>query len=286
MSIEIVTGKAGEPHVSSADDGRRIAGECGDGSYVLTTGGKLVPTLVDSNTVQIATGDCILQGRHVSCTEPSTVKIANGSQGKKRVDYVCAHYTRDAAGSSPTLVETMELVVLQGTPADSSPKPPTVPAGSILDGDAEAYIPIVEVDLDGLTTGTPKLLIPELKPLAEVWDSVSQKLWSGKATSCTLPAPVGSYGRLIVLIGGDASWIRTCVTVIPAAGDNFTVTYSHRNDTHVYLRHADLTVSGSSLSLSSMTQEWMPLNPTGDNKDVAGGAADEAFYILGVWRAA
>ena len=119
-----------------------------------------------------------------------------------------------------------------------------------------------------------------------VRDSVSQKLWSGKSTSCTLPAPVSSYGRLIVLIGGDESWIRTCVTVIPAAGDNFTVTYSHRNTTHVYLRHADLVVSGSTLSLSSMTQEWMPLNPVGDNRDVAGGAADGAFYILGVWRAA
>ena len=234
MSIEIVTGKAGEPHVSSADDGRRIAGECGDGSYVLTTGGKLAPTLVDSNTVQIATGDCILQGRHVSCTEPSTVKIANGSQGKKRVDYVCAHYARDVAGASPTLVETMELVVLQGTPADSSPKPPTVPAGSILDGDAEAYVPIVEVDLDGLTTGTPKLLIPELKPLAEVWDSVSRTYPVGMAIfldAAKTPSSLGLPGK----------WIKTAF-------------YLTTPDNNVIQRN------GSSLSVTSYTgwdvQQW------------------------------
>ena len=45
--MEIVTGKAGVPHVSSADDGRRIAGEVGTGSYVLQTGGKLAPSLVE-----------------------------------------------------------------------------------------------------------------------------------------------------------------------------------------------------------------------------------------------
>ena len=106
--MEIVTGKAGVPHVSSADDGRRIAGEVGTGSYVLQTGGKLAPSLVDANTVRIATGDMIVQGRHIGVTAPEDVKVASGSQGKKRMDYICVHYTRDVSGSSPTLVEKVE----------------------------------------------------------------------------------------------------------------------------------------------------------------------------------
>ena len=171
--MEIVTGKAGVPHVSSADDGRRIAGEVGTGSDVLKTGGKLAPSLVDANTVRIATGDMIVQGRHIGVTAPEDVKVASGSQGKKRMDYICVHYTRDVSGSSPTLVETVEWKVLQGTPG-SSAAAPSVPKGSILDGDADVTVPICSVTFDGLTTGQPKLLIPELTPLADLGDSVSQ----------------------------------------------------------------------------------------------------------------
>ena len=170
--MELVTGKAGTPHVSSADDGRRIAGEVGTGSYVLKTGGGLVPSLVDANTVRFATGDMVVQGRHIGLTAPEDVKVASGTHGKKRTDYICVHYKRDVFGANPTLVETCEWKVLQGTPGTDATAP-TVPAGSILDGDADVTVPIASVDFDGLTTGEPKLLIPVLTPLATLGDSVS-----------------------------------------------------------------------------------------------------------------
>lgn len=172
--MELVTGKAGTPHVSSADDGRRIAGEVGTGSYVLKTGGGLVPSLVDANTVRFATGDMVVQGRHIGLTAPEDVKVASGTQGKKRTDYICVHYKRDVFGANPTLVETCEWKVLQGTPGTDATAP-TVPAGSILDGDADVTVPIASVDFDGLTTGEPKLLIPVLTPLATLGDSVSPR---------------------------------------------------------------------------------------------------------------
>ena len=170
--MELVTGKAGTPHVSSEDDGRRIAGEVGTGSYVLQTGGRLAPSLVDANTVRFATGDMIVQGRHIGLTAPEDVKVASGTQGKKRTDYICVHYKRDVAGNNPTLVETCEWKVLRGTPGTTATAP-KVPAGSILNGDAEATVPIASVSFDGLTTGRPKLLIPVLTPLATLGDSVS-----------------------------------------------------------------------------------------------------------------
>ena len=40
MAIELITGYAGEGHVSSADAGRFNAGVCGTGKYVLGTGTK------------------------------------------------------------------------------------------------------------------------------------------------------------------------------------------------------------------------------------------------------
>ena len=189
--MEIVTGKAGVPHVSSADDGRRIVGEVGTGSYVLQTGGKLAPSLVDANTVRIATGDMIVQGRHIGVTAPEDVKVASGSQGKKRMDYICVHYTRDVSGSSPTLVETVEWKALQGTPG-SSAAAPSVPKGSILVGDADVTVPICSVTFDGLTTGQPKLLIPTLTPLATLGDSVSRTIYGSKiiSTKSDNPTPL------------------------------------------------------------------------------------------------
>lgn len=195
--MELVTGKAGVPHVSSADDGRRIAGEVGAGSYVLQTGGRLAPSLVDANTVRFATGDMVVQGRHIGLTAPEDVKVASGTQGKKRMDYICVHYKRDVAGSNPTLVETCEWKVLQGTPG-STATAPTVPAGSILDGDAEATVPVASVDFDGLTTGEPKLLVPVLTPLATLGDSVSQE-WKPPFTTSKIT--LARSGNVVTLSG-------------------------------------------------------------------------------------
>ena len=219
--MEIVTGKAGVPHVSSADDGRRIAGEVGTGSYVLQTGGKLAPSLVDANTVRIATGDMIVQGRHIGVTAPEDVKVASGSQGKKRMDYICVHYTRDVSGSSPTLVEKVEWKVLQGTPG-SSAAAPSVPKGSILDGDADVTVPVCSVTFDGLTTGQPKLLIPTLTPLATLGDSVSQfksgyvrrTVGSGYIEFCRVGGiVVMSMYNVTATVSG--SWGTTLVGTVP-----------------------------------------------------------------------
>ena len=224
--MEIVTGKAGVPHVSSADDGRRIAGEVGTGSYVLKTGGKLAPSLVDANTVRIATGDMIVQGRHIGVTAPEDVKVASGSQGKKRMDYICVHYTRDVSGSSPTLVETVEWKVLQGTPG-SSAAAPSVPKGSILDGNADVTVPICSVTFDGLTTGQPKLLIPELTPLADLGDSVSRipRLFTGSKvlrssdSSCIL----FSREEFRKLFGRDFDRNTDVVLAMSGDGENIPV---------------------------------------------------------------
>ena len=219
--MELVTGKAGTPHVSSADDGRRIAGEVGAGSYVLQTGGRLAPSLVDANTVRFATGDMIVQGRHIGLTAPEDVKVASGTQGKKRTDYICVHYKRDVSGANPTLVETAEWTVLQGTPGTDATAP-SAPAGSILNGDADVTVPVCSVSFDGLTTGEPKLLIGELTPLATLGDSVSQFksgyvmriIGTGSIEFCRVGGIVvmNMYNITVNLSG---SWGTTYVDMVP-----------------------------------------------------------------------
>lgn len=256
--MEIVTGKAGVPHVSSADDGRRIAGEVGTGSYVLQTGGRLAPSLVDANTVRFATGDMIVQGRHIGLTSPEDVKVASGTQGKKRTDYICVHYSRDVSGAAPTLVETVEWTVLQGTPGTDATAP-NVPAGSILNGDAEATVPVASVDFDGLTTGAPKLLVPTLTPLADLGDSVSRPSvrlsvdtdgyinftrvgrivsmvmyqvpatlsgsWSSKQV-CTIPegfAPRETVKQKVTADNLDSTYSATCIVSAAARGGHVSI---------------------------------------------------------------
>lgn len=169
--MELVTGKAGTPHVSSDDDGHRIAGEIGTESYILDTGSRLAVSLVDSNTVRFSRGDMIVQGRHIRLAAPEDVKVASGTQGKKRTDYICVHYKRDVAGSRPTLVETCEWKVLQGTPG-TNPTTPSVPNGSILNGNADVTVPIAGVNFDGLTTKNPWMKIPVVTPLSIVGDTL------------------------------------------------------------------------------------------------------------------
>lgn len=219
--MELVTGKAGVPHVSSADDGRRIAGEVGAGSYVLQTGGRLAPSLVDANTVRFATGDMIVQGRHIGLTAPEDVKVASGTQGKKRTDYICVHYKRDVSGANPTLVETAEWTVLQGTPGTDAAAP-SVPAGSILNGDADVTVPVCSVSFDGLTTGEPKLLIGELTPLATLGDSVSQfesgyvmrTVGTGSIEFCRVGGiVVMNMYNIVAKVSG--SWGTTLVGTVP-----------------------------------------------------------------------
>ena len=243
--MELVTGKAGVPHVSSADDGRRIAGEVGAGGYVLQTGGRLAPSLVDANTVRFATGDMIVQGRHIGLTAPEDVRVASGTQGKKRTDYICVHYKRDVSGANPPLVETCEWTVLQGTPGTDAAAP-SVPAGSILNGDADVTVPVCSVSFDGLTTGEPKLLIGELTPLATLGDSVSRR---GKVSLTThlndniaqvaFDAPIA--GDYVVVItsefvkGADAwGWTQTACMVYDKTPTGFKVDFFAPNETYKY----------------------------------------------------
>lgn len=214
--MELVTGKAGTPHVSSDDDGHRIAGEIGTGSYILDTGSRLSVSLVDSNTVRFSKGDMIVQGRHIRLAAPEDVKVASGTQGKKRNDYICVHYKRDVTGSRPTLVETCEWKVLQGTPG-TNPTPPSVPNGNILNGDADVTVPIAGVDFDGLTTRNPWMRIPVMTPLSIVGDT----LYNTKVLYHAGGWYVAQKSGLVFVLAnniktGSGSWDMTyCPYVLP-----------------------------------------------------------------------
>lgn len=163
-NMHLVTGYLGQAHITSADQGAFNAAIVGEGGYVFNRGTKFAATVVSNNKITIDAGDLILQGRHARLTESIDLTINNGAQGKLRNDLIVARYAKDTS----TGAETMNLVVVQGTPADSSPADPEINTGSIFNGANTVDFALYRVPLNGLNV---QALVPLFStvvyPLAE-----------------------------------------------------------------------------------------------------------------------
>ena len=228
MSVELVTGyfgvdSGGKPkrHVSSAEDGTRQAGTVGLGCYALSTGSKLSATMEDANTLVVADGDVMMNGRHVSLPDPTSFTIPTGVKDQKVSNLAVLRYQK-AADS----VESVTPVVLTGEPSAGEPTDPAYNEGSILDGDSPVDFPLYRVVTDGINAGDPVPLFDIMLPMAELQtdldelrDSVSQitqtKSYSGNGFLATLRA-----GICIVDISTTAnlseSWSSAILGTLPA----------------------------------------------------------------------
>ena len=169
MTMELVTGHAGEPHVTAAQDAALHAGVIGGDDYVLSTKDRFAINVVSANKVTIAGGDLVMQGYHASNDKPADLIITNGSQGQKRNDIICCRYTK--VGDS---IESANLVVVKGTPTTGTPVDPTLNTTPISQGATTYDMALYRVPLDGITIGTPVPLFNVLKPMSDVWDSLTR----------------------------------------------------------------------------------------------------------------
>lgn len=155
--MKIITGYTGEPHVESDHDRAVYRGIVGEGAYILNTGNKLVAEVISANEIRIRDGVLSYQGccGIVENGTYDTLAIANGTQGMKRKDLIVCRYEK----TSGTNVESMTLVVIQGTPAASNPAVPAYNEGSIADGDNLVDCPLYVVNLDGITITSVDALV-------------------------------------------------------------------------------------------------------------------------------
>ena len=167
--VELVTGHAGKAHATAEQAAGLNAGILGLDDYVLNVHDKLKITVVSANKVTIGTGELVMQGRHVSQGTPEDLIVTNGSQGQKRNDLIVCRY---AKGSQS--IESAKLVVVRGTPTTGTPTDPAVNTTSPLDGGTTYDMPLYRIPLDGITIGTPVALFNVLKPMSDVWDSLTQ----------------------------------------------------------------------------------------------------------------
>lgn len=167
--VELVTGHANKAHATAEQAAGLNAGILGLDDYVLNVHDKFELTVVSANKVTIGTGELVMQGRHVSQGTPEDLIVTNGSQGQKRNDLIVCRY---AKGSQS--IESAELVVVRGTPTTGTPTDPTLNTTSPLDGGTTYDMPLYRIPLDGITIGTPVPLFNVLRPISDVWDSLTQ----------------------------------------------------------------------------------------------------------------
>lgn len=174
MSLNLMTGYAGTPHVTSADDGAVNAGMFGDGKYVLNVGEKFAYELISNNQVRIKNGYAINQGRKmgIAINDYEDMVIDNGLQGVKRTDLIVMRYQLNA----DTGIETGTMIVLKGTSGDSYVDP-AYANGNILKGETIDDFPLYRVKLNGLnvesvtamfTVDTARISNSEIDSMMEV----------------------------------------------------------------------------------------------------------------------
>lgn len=167
--VELVTGHANKAHATAEQAAGLNAGILGLDDYVFDVHDKFELTVVSANKVTIGTGELVMQGRHVSQGTPEDLIVTNGSQGQKRNDLIVCRYTKGSQS-----VESAELVVVRGTPTTGTPTDPALNTTSPLDGGTTYDMPLYRIPLDGITIGTPVALFNVLKPMSDVWDSLTQ----------------------------------------------------------------------------------------------------------------
>ena len=188
MAIELVTGKAGVPHVDSEDVGAFNAHSLGSGAYIMD---GCEVTAKSANSVNIAAGEILWEGRHIRVKgSGESLAVDNGQTGYNRRDLITLNYSKDSSG-----IESVSFAVVKGTATTGTAADPSVKVGSILAGDTSAVIPFARITLSGLSVATPTVLLGSLPSLVSLRDSVSRPLF--KKVKYTSPkTSVTSQGAL------------------------------------------------------------------------------------------
>ena len=208
---ELVTGHANKAHATAEQAAGLNAGILGLDDYVLNVHDKFELTVVSANKVTVGTGELVMQGRHVSQGTPDDLIITNGSQGQKRNDLIVCRYTKGSQS-----VESAELVVVRGTPTTGTPTDPTLNTTSPLDGGTTYDMPLYRIPLDGIAIGTPVPLFNVLRPMSDVWDSLTQTLITSQYGTVT-GVKTGRVAQINVIwkSANTASWGTGNFGIIP-----------------------------------------------------------------------
>lgn len=117
---------------------------------------------------------------HQGCTASikkntyDSLAITNGSQGMKRVDLIVARYEKNRVNG----IESIDLKVIQGTPAESNPAAPQCIEGDIQAGDYVADMPMYQVIIEGLNITEVKEMFKVIGSNKDLMDRLNLQILS------------------------------------------------------------------------------------------------------------
>ena len=264
--MKIITGYTGTKNVTANADQGLHQGIFGTGNTVLNVRNKFAATMTDANTVTIQDGEGVMQGVHfrIDPGTSETVSIQSGTAGYKRIDLICARYTKNAT----TGIEAVDLVVITGTPTTGTPTAPAYMEGDILAGSTQADFPLWQVTLDGLTPTISHVndvapsvgIIDIVYPVGSIYMSVNatspEILFGGKWEAWGAGrVPVGvntadSDFATVEKIGGEKTHTLTTAE-IPSHTHSAVPLAAQRGNIRMYL-HANVGFNSGSEAIYSM----------------------------------
>ena len=215
--MEIITGYTGKPHVTSEQDRDVNIGVVGEESYVLQTGMQLAAEVSSNNEIKIRDGVLMHQGCTASIKKNTydSLTIINGSQGMKRIDLIVARYEKNQDNG----IESLDLKVIQGTPAESTPTVPEYTEGDIQAGDYVADMPMYQVIIDGLNITEVKKVFevaPGIDALKKEIAELNSKMMAGDYAVIDLSGWIFSYKQL----GNNLLWFNIAQNINNQSASN------------------------------------------------------------------
>lgn len=270
--MEIVTGHRGTPHITPYKVRDFNIGTVGAEDYVMNSGSELEAQLVSNNRIDIKDGSICMQGTHAVIPKNinDELTIENGMQGEKRIDLIVARYEKVADSG----VESVNTVVLQGTPSKETPNVPGHVVGDIRNGDLKHEMPLYEVELDGINITEVRPVFKKLVSVAEqqkMIESLNGKineqntLWDGfvymqSGQEIKLSTPIDQTKSGIVLVFSfaenekpqDYAWHscfvpKALVESRPGDGHQFNLYWNSWSQKYLYI-HNDKIVGQSTNS--------------------------------------
>ncbi|WP_232356269.1 hypothetical protein [Bifidobacterium choladohabitans] len=171
---ELVHGFAGAPHIDANDIASFNTGIAGPGDYMLNTKGLLKASMSNANTFVLASGDLLMQGRHVTFVSSISATVVSGAQGVKRNDPAVCPYSRASNGVETAELKILQEAAMQGTPADLR----ISQKGHMIEGATVSDMPLYCIPISGITPGAP---IPLCNRIPSMWDSVTRTGWTQAA---------------------------------------------------------------------------------------------------------
>lgn len=192
--MNIITGYRAAAHVTAQQDRDTNIGIFGAGVYILNVGSLLAAEVISANEVQISDGLLVAEGCTAEIERGTTesLAISNGSQGMLRTDLIVARYTKD----SGTGVESMALVVVEGTPAASDPSTPSYNDGTIADGDTVVDFPVYQVNIDGINISSVDALVGTVDITGNITDNSTAIAALQAAATKTTGTPTTQTGSI------------------------------------------------------------------------------------------